>query len=77
MYPDKPGSKLTLDSSVNLIEVKGHKGPHGDEYWKIVLNRLTNAVKDKKAHSQEDVLGVHDRDVQARNRYQYQRNSPV
>ena len=44
---------LGLDASINLVRVYGHKGPHGDKYSEIVLNRLQSAVSGLKPHTTE------------------------
>jgi RHS repeat-associated protein len=49
-----PGEKsIGLDDPVNLVRVPGHKGPHGNKYSNIVLNRLTKAVKNLRPHTAE------------------------
>ena len=42
---------MGLDSDINLVRVVGHKGPHGDRYSRIVLSRLTEAIKGRKPHT--------------------------
>jgi hypothetical protein len=42
----KAGYKLS--DAINTVFVKGHFGPHPDEYHRIVLKRLTEATKDLK-----------------------------
>ena len=37
---------MSLENSENIINVKGHQGPHPDEYHQEVFNRLTEAVED-------------------------------
>ncbi len=44
---------LGLDDPVNLVPVKGHKGPHGDPYSKIIAKRLSGAVAGLKPHTSE------------------------
>jgi hypothetical protein len=47
-----PGeTPLGLDSPINLVRVVRHKGPHGDKYSRIVLNRLRNSVKGLEPHT--------------------------
>jgi RHS repeat-associated protein len=49
-----PGAeKIGLDTPINLVRVVGHKGPHGDKYSRIVVDRLTKAVSGRKPHSTE------------------------
>jgi hypothetical protein len=39
---DKAG--MSLDDPANTVRVKGHKGPHPEEYHKIVFRRLSDAT---------------------------------
>jgi hypothetical protein len=40
---DKAG--MSLDDPANIVRVKGHKGPHPQEYHERVLRRLTEATR--------------------------------
>ncbi|WNG43394.1 hypothetical protein F0U60_04255 [Archangium minus] len=37
---------MSLDAAENLIYLKGHKGPHPEEYHEVVYNRLRAALED-------------------------------
>jgi hypothetical protein len=39
---DKAG--MSLDDPANIVHVKGHKGPHPQEYHRVILQRLTDAT---------------------------------
>jgi len=41
---DKAG--MSLNDPANIVNVKGHKGPHPQEYHQRILNRLTEATED-------------------------------
>ncbi|MCP3142614.1 AHH domain-containing protein [Pyxidicoccus xibeiensis] len=47
---DKAG--MSLNDPANIINVKGHKGPHPQEYHQRILNRLTEATEDCRSMRQ-------------------------
>jgi hypothetical protein len=49
----KEKDPVGLDSDYNLVVVPGHKGPHGDDYSKVILSRLSKAVGKHTPHTEE------------------------
>ena len=47
---DKAG--MTLDDPANIVHVKGHKGPHPQEYHERIFRRLSNSVRDCRTMEQ-------------------------
>jgi hypothetical protein len=47
---DKAG--MSLDDPANIVRVKGHKGPHPQEYHERILERLTDATMDCRTMQQ-------------------------
>jgi len=47
---DKAG--MTLDDPANIVHVKGHKGPHPQEYHERIFRRLSSATRDCRTMKQ-------------------------
>jgi hypothetical protein len=47
---DKAG--MTLDDPANIVHVKGHKGPHPQEYHERIFRRLSSATRDCRTMEQ-------------------------
>jgi hypothetical protein len=47
---DKAG--MTLDDPANIVRVKGHKGPHPQEYHERILRRLSDATEECRTMQQ-------------------------
>ena len=43
---------MTLDDPANIVHVKGHKGPHPQEYHEEIFRRLSNSVRDCRTMEQ-------------------------